>query len=123
MFDNEAHVLSQIAPFYAEMYDRAYDTIDAFARTETDREAFNPESDMWDEFAGQLALELIFGSTFAFSIRADEDFSGLKYLLDDNGTLYTDLDDELDPLYGWMTNIEPDWSHIRPHVTRPLTQV
>ena len=102
------------------MYDQAYDTINAFARTEAGREAFNPESNAWDEFAGQLALELILGSTFAFSTHADEDISGLKYLLDDNGTLYTDLDDELDPLYGWMTNIEPERSHIRPHVTRPL---
>ena len=120
MINNEAHVLSQIAPFYAEMYDQAYDTINNFAHTEAGREAFKPESDEWDEFVGQLALQQIFGSTFAFSTHADEDISGLKYLLDDNGTLYTDLDDELDPLYGWMTNIEPDRSHIRPHVTRPL---
>ena len=120
MINNEAHVLSQIAPFYAEMYDQAYDTINNFAHTEAGREAFKPESDEWDEFVGQLALQQIFGSTFAFSTNADEDISGLKYLLDDNGTLYTDLDDELDPLYGWMTDIEPDWSHIRPHVTRPL---
>ena len=120
MFENNEYVLSLIAPFYAGMYDRAYDTINAFARTEAGREAFTPESDAWDEFVGQLALQQIFGSAFTFSTHADEDFSALKYLLDDNGTLYMDLDDELDPLCGWMIDIEPDRSHIRPHVTRPL---
>lgn len=98
MHDNAEHVLSLIAPFYAEMYDRAHDTINAFARTEIGREAFDPEADEWDEFVGQLALSYNHDSTLAFSMHADGYDPGLRYLLDDNGTLYTDLDTALAPL-------------------------
>lgn len=107
--------------FYAELYDRAFELIDAYGRSKAESGVFHPDSEDWDEYVGQLALLTVFDCADAFR-RAEEADDGLKYLLDDNGKLTTDLDTHLDPLAGWFGVVGVDNQGIEPFVKHPLPE-
>lgn len=115
--DGREALLQEVGKFYAQLYDRAFDVINQFARENADVNVFNPDLEGWEDFVAHLALETVFHSA---SNLAEPESAGLKYLFDDDGRIYTNLDD-LDHLgiAVLMTEIFPP-SYLADHVNRPL---
>ena len=118
---DRSEILDRIFRFYARMYDAAYECIEEFAKQYADSGVFDPESPGWQEYVGELALMTLFNSAFAFNQAEDElGPTGLKYLFETEGGVLTRLDDELDPIYGWVSSVNVDGPTIAPYVSHPL---
>ena len=118
---DRSEVLDRIFRFYARMYDAAYECIEEFAKQYADSGVFDPDSPGWQEYVGELALASLFSSAIAFNQAEDElGPTGLKYLFETEDGVLTGLDDELDPIYGWVSSVNVDGPTIAPYVSHPL---
>ena len=114
-------VLDRIIEFYARMYDAAYELIEEFARDNAASGVYDPEAPGWQEYVGELALLAMDTSTVAFR-HAEHRPTGLKYLYDTGDDVLTRLDDELDPISGWVSAITIELPSIGPYVNHPLPE-
>ena len=107
--------------FYARMYDAAYELVEEFARDNAASGVYDPEAPGWQEYVGELALLAMDTSTSAFR-RAEDRPTGLKYLYDTGDDVLTRLDDELDPISGWVSTVTIELPSIGPYVNHPLPE-